>query len=78
MEGLPKPENEKKYKDLQELFEDDDCCEEIKLQVLAKILRMATHNSVKKDELLAMLRWVVNENYYWETPKPKPNLRVVK
>ena len=78
MDGLPKPGEEKKYKDLAELFDDDNCCEEIKLQVLAKVLQMATHNSITKSELLAMLRWVVDENYFWEKPEPKPNLRVVK
>ena len=78
MDGMPKPKDEKKYKDLKELFEDEDCDEEIKLQVLAKVCMMATHNSITKAELLAMLFWVVNENYFWETPEPEPHLRVVK
>lgn len=78
MDGLPEKQQEKRYKDLTELFEDENCCEELKLSALARVLQMATHNSITKAEFLAMLRWVVNENYYWEKPEPKPNLRVVK
>ena len=78
MDGLPEKPQKKHYKDFVELFEDKSCCEDIKLSVLGNVLQMATHNSVTKAELLAMLRWVVDENYYWEKPEPKPNLRVVK
>ena len=78
MPGLPKLNKPKKYPSFVEMFADENYPDEKKLYSLAWVCSLATLNSVTKDELVAMLRWVVNENYYWKIPEEKPKLRVVK
>ncbi len=75
---MPDPDKPRQYKNLAELFEDMDCPDDRKLSIVAHICQMETHNSVTKAELLAALRWVVNENYDWVPPEPEPYLKVVK
>ena len=76
--NIPKPKRPKQYKDIAEMIQDKNCPDEKKLDFIAWICKLETHNGITKDELVAMLRWVVNENYDWVVPDPKPLLRVVK
>ena len=78
MAEMPDPDKPIQYKNLVDLFEDENCPEDRKLSIMAHIYKMATHNSVTKAELIAILRWVIDENYDWVPPEPEPHLKVVK
>lgn len=79
MPGLPeKPKMPKQYRSFAEAINDPEYPKEKKLSIIAYMCRLETHNGVTKDDLVAMLRWVVNENYDWVLPNPKPFLKVVK
>ena len=78
MDKMPDPDKPREYRNLLELFIDADCPDDRKLDAVARICQMETYNSVTKADLLAALRWVVNENYDWVQPVMEPHMRVVK
>lgn len=59
---VPLPEK-KGYDSYEELFKDPKCPIDKKLRILAQIVRFETLNGLKKRDLHAMVKWLVNQNY---------------
>lgn len=63
--SLPKPDKPK-YSTFAQMFDDVEYPTEKKLEIIGNVYRFETHNAFTKDDLIAMIRWMVDENYYWD------------
>lgn len=61
---VPLPEK-KGYDSYEELFNDPKCPIDKKLRILVQIVRFETLNGLTKRDLHAMVKWLVNQNYYF-------------
>lgn len=48
------------------MFEDDEYPTEKKLEIIGKVYKFETHNAFTKDDLVAMIRWMFDQNYYFD------------
>lgn len=62
---LPKPDR-KTYSTFAQMFEDDEYPTEKKLEIIGKVYKFETHNAFTKDDLVAMIRWMFDQNYYFD------------
>ncbi len=70
---------EQGYSSFKEMFEDPNCSSDRKLQIVGQIYRFVTLNSVTKDDLHAMLKFMVDEYCEWEeAPKKPPELKLMR
>jgi len=63
MMDLPKPDKPAGYATIAQLFEDDKCPIEVKLKWIGWVYKFQTHNGFTKNDLLAMIRWMFEQNY---------------
>ena len=75
MDNLPKPDKPAGYQTFAQLFEDKNCPTESKLKILGWVYKFETHNGFTKNDLVAMIRWLIDQNYDWV---PEKNLKVLK
>lgn len=69
MDGLPKPDKPEGYQTFAQMFEDDKCPAEAKLKLAGWIYKFETHNGFTKNDLVAVIRWLIDENYEWKPEK---------
>lgn len=55
MDGLPKPDKQG-YRNIEEMMKDAECPIDKKLKLIRQICRFPTHNGIRKDDLVEMLR----------------------
>ena len=63
MDNLPKPDKPSGYHTFAQLFEDPDCPIKDKLKIIGWIYKFETHNGFTKNDLVAAIRWMFDENY---------------
>lgn len=65
MDGLPKPDKPEGYHTFAQMFEDEKCPVENKLKLAGWIYKFETHNGFTKSDLVAVIRWLIDQNYHW-------------
>ena len=69
MMDMPKPDKPAPYNSFAQMFEDKDCPIENKLKIIGWVYKFETHNGFTKNDLVAMIRWMFDENYVFTTGK---------
>ena len=71
MDNLPKPDKPHSHATFAQAFEDPEVPMEWKLKIIGYVYKFETHNGFTKNDLVAIIRWLVDQNYEWKPEKPK-------
>ncbi len=71
MDNLPKPDKPPGHATIAQAFEDPEVSSEWKLMIAGWIYKFETHNGFTKNDLVAVIRWLIDQNYEWKPQKPK-------
>lgn len=75
MDNLPKPDKPPGHSTFAQVFEDKEVPIENKLRIAGWIYKFETHNGFTKNDLVAVIRWLIDQNYDWVPDKA--HLKVV-
>lgn len=66
MDNLPKPDKPTGYSTFAQMFEDNKCPIDRKLRIIGWVYKFETHYGFTKNDLVAMIRWMFDENYQFK------------